>query len=57
MLLEPTKYQVVIKGIPYGAPQPTKTLAEQLLANLTPDQRLLGEIKLVTLEGKEVLFG
>lgn len=54
---EPTRYQVIINGIPYGAPQPSKQLAEALLANLTPDQRLLAEVRVVTNEGKQILFG
>ncbi|MGZ8924615.1 MAG: hypothetical protein ACXW2E_01905 [Nitrososphaeraceae archaeon] len=51
------KYQVTINGIPYGTPQPSKTLAEALLVNLTTDQRQLAEITLVTAEGKQILFG
>lgn len=54
---EPTKFQVVINGVPYGAPQPTRMLAEMLLTNLTPDQRLLAEVRPVTTGGKEILFG
>ena len=53
----PTKFQVVINGVPYGAPQPSRMLADMLLTNLTPDQRLLAEVRPVTQGGKEILFG
>ena len=56
-VVEPTKFQVVINGIPYGSMQPTRSLAEMLLTNLTSDQRLLAEIQLVTQTGKQLLFG
>lgn len=51
-----TKYQVFIKGIPYGTTQPTRMLAEMLLTNLTPEQRVLAEIKPVTAAGQQLLF-
>lgn len=54
---QPTKFQVVINGIPYGAPQPTTQLAEMLLYNLTPDQRLVAEVRSVTSDGKQLLMG
>ncbi len=54
---EPSRFQVVINGVPFGAPQPTRFLAENLLVNLTPEQRLLAEIRPITLDGKQVLFG
>lgn len=54
---EPTKFQVYINGIPYGSAQPTKFLAENLLVNLTPDQRALAEVRPVTSTGQQVLFG
>ncbi|PPD51469.1 MAG: hypothetical protein CTY12_07900 [Methylotenera sp.] len=59
MLIEenPTKYQVFINGIRYGAPQPTVQLAEALLATLTPDQRSLAEVQPVSTDGKQLLFG
>lgn len=53
---QPTKFQVIINGVPYGTPQPTSQLAELLLNNLTPDQRLLSEIRVVTPEGKQLLM-
>lgn len=52
-----TKYQVVINGVPYGTPQPSKHLAESILAKLVPEQQQLAEIRLITTDGKEVLFG
>lgn len=54
---EPTKFQVIINGVPYGSAQPTRALAEALLSNLTPDQRALSEIRVVTQDGKQLLFG
>lgn len=54
---QPTKFQVVINGIPYGAPQITPQLAEMLLYNLTPDQRLVAEVRSVTSDGKQLLMG
>jgi hypothetical protein len=54
---EPIRYQVTIKGVPYGSPQPTRQLAEQLLYNLSVDQRVLTEIKQVTPTGQELLLG
>jgi hypothetical protein len=54
---EPIQYQVTIKGIPYGAPQPSRQLAEQLLFNLSVEQRVLTEIKQVTPTGQELLLG
>ena len=53
---ESVKFQVFINGVPYGAPQPTRQLAEALLNNLTPDQRLLSEVKQLTSEGLQMLF-
>lgn len=59
MLVEqnPTKYQVFINGVRYGSPQPTVQMAEALLANLTPDQRLLAEVHPVSTDGKQLLLG
>lgn len=54
---EPSKYQVIINGVPFGSPQPTRHLAESLLNNLTVDQRALAEIRPVTQDGRQVLFG
>ena len=54
---EPTKFQVMINGISYGSPQPTRHLAEMLLTNLTPEQRILSEIRAVTSTGQQILFG
>lgn len=54
---EPTKFQVLINGVPFGSPQPSRFLAESLLTNLTPDQRALAEIRPVTSTGQQVLFG
>ena len=51
-----TKYQVFIQGVPYGTIQPTRMLAEMLLTNLTPDQKILAEIKPVTVSGQQLLF-
>lgn len=54
---QPIKFQVTIKGIPYGAPQITRQLAEQLLRNLSVDQQMVTEIKQVTSSGQELLLG
>lgn len=53
---ESIKFQVFINGVPYGTPQPTSSLAEALLNNLTPAQRVLAEVKQLTSEGLQLLF-
>jgi hypothetical protein len=53
----PTKFQVKINGIPYGQPQPTRMLAEMVLMNLTPDQRMLAEVVPVSQAGQQLLLG
>lgn len=53
---EQLKFQVMISGVPYGTPQPSRQLAELLLSNLTPDQRVLAEVASVTSQGQQLLF-
>ena len=53
----PTKYQVVIGGVPYGAPQATQQQASMLLMNLTQDQRVLAEVRVVNQTGQQMLLG
>lgn len=53
----PTLFQVVICGVPYGTPQSTRSLAENLLIRLTPDQQLVAEIRPVSQTGKQLLLG
>lgn len=53
----PLKFAVVVNGVQIGPSQPTRNLAEALILNLSPDQRLIAEIKPVTLSGSELLLG
>jgi len=48
---------VVINGINYGPSQATQHLAEALLNNLTPDQRQVAEVRIVTTNGQQILLG
>ncbi len=53
----PLKYIVVVNGVQVGTSQPTKTLAEAIIINLSPEQRMFAEIRPVTTNGAQLLLG
>lgn len=53
----PLMYQIFINGVKYGVPQMNRQLAESLAKDLALDSNQLIEVRQITADGKQVLFG
>ena len=54
---EEVKYVIKVNGQVVSIPYTSEFLAQQNIANLSPDQQMLAEVVAVTPDGKELLFG